>query len=162
MVTHAQLFFGRTCTTLFGLHRQPFFLGTPTPCLVTHTHTPFFVKHTPFLFRHTHTPFFWVTHTPFFGHTHTHLFFGYTHTLLLGYTHTLLGHTICWRIVTRMLSNCSKMFILGTNWKAWYSMVSEQTCTIDYEMDQGLWQTPESIDFIYSSYMWIQSILLCG
>ena len=24
---------------------------------------------------------------------------------------------ICWRIVTSMLSNCSKMFILGTNWK---------------------------------------------
>ena len=29
-------------------------------------------------------------------------------------------------------------------------------------MDQSLWQTPESIDFIYSSYMWIQTILLCG
>ena len=29
-------------------------------------------------------------------------------------------------------------------------------------MDQSLWQTPESIDFIYSSYMWIQTILSCG
>ena len=29
---------------------------------------------------------------------------------------------------------------------------SEQTCTIDHEMDQSMWQTPESIDFIYSSY----------
>ena len=26
-------------------------------------------------------------------------------------------------------------------------MVSEQACTIDHEMDQSLWQTPESIDF---------------
>ena len=69
---------------------------------------------------------------------------------------------ICWRIVTSMLWNGSIMFILGTNWKAWYSMVSEQTCTIHHKMDQNMWQTPESIDFIYSSYMWIQTILLCG
>ena len=32
---------------------------------------------------------------------------------------------ICWRIVTSMLSNCSEMLILGTNWKAWYSMVRD-------------------------------------
>ena len=32
---------------------------------------------------------------------------------------------ICWRTVTSMLSNCSEMLILGTNWKTWYSMVSE-------------------------------------
>ena len=67
---------------------------------------------------------------------------------------------ICWRIVTSMLSNCSEMFLLvGTNW---YSMVSEQICKIHHKMDQSLWQTPESIDFIYSSYMWILAILLCG
>ena len=54
---------------------------------------------------------------------------------------------ICWRIVKCMLSNCSEMLVLGTYWKTWYSMVSEQTCTIDYKMDQSLWQTPESIDF---------------
>ena len=41
-------------------------------------------------------------------------------------------------------------------------MVSEQTCTIDHKMDQGLWQTSESIDFLHSSYMCIQSILSCG
>ena len=29
-------------------------------------------------------------------------------------------------------------------------------------MDQDMWQTPESIDFIYSSHMWIQTILSCG
>ena len=29
-------------------------------------------------------------------------------------------------------------------------------------MDQGLWQTSESIDFIYSSYLWMQTILSCG
>ena len=32
---------------------------------------------------------------------------------------------ICWRIVTNMLSNWSKVLKLGTNWKTWYSMVSE-------------------------------------
>ena len=32
---------------------------------------------------------------------------------------------ICWRIVTSMLSNWSKVLKLGTNWKTWYSMVSE-------------------------------------
>ena len=69
---------------------------------------------------------------------------------------------ICVRIVRSVLSNCSEMFILGTYWKTWCSMVSEQTCTIDYKMDQSLWQTPESIDFIYSSYLWIQTILSCG
>ena len=29
-------------------------------------------------------------------------------------------------------------------------------------MDKILWQTPESIDFIYSSYVWIQTVLSCG
>ena len=66
------------------------------------------------------------------------------------------------RIVRSMLSNCSEMFILATNWTTWYSMVSEQTDTIDYEMDQSLWQTSESIDFIHSSLMRIQTILSCG
>ena len=69
---------------------------------------------------------------------------------------------ICWKICTSMLSNCSIMFLLGTNWKARYSMVNEQTCTIHHKMDQSMWQTPESIDFIYSSYMWIQTILSRG
>ena len=31
-----------------------------------------------------------------------------------------------------------KMLKLGKNWTTRYSMVSEQTCTIDYEMDQSL------------------------
>ena len=34
------------------------------------------------------------------------------------------------------------------------SMVSEQTCTIDYKMDQSMWQAPESIDILHSSHMW--------
>ena len=37
-----------------------------------------------------------------------------------------------------MLSNCSEMLILGTYWTTRYSMVSEQTDTIDHEMDQSL------------------------
>ena len=32
---------------------------------------------------------------------------------------------ICWRIVKSMLSNCSEMLILGTNWTTRYFMVSE-------------------------------------
>ena len=65
---------------------------------------------------------------------------------------------ICWK----KAQVCSQIFILGTYWTTWYSMVSEQTCTIHHKMDQGLWQTHESIDFIYSSYIWIQTILSCG
>ena len=37
-----------------------------------------------------------------------------------------------------------------------------QTCTIDNEMDQGLWQTIVSFDLLHSSYMWLQTVLLCG
>ena len=37
-----------------------------------------------------------------------------------------------------MLSNCSEMLILGTYWKTRYSVVSEQTCTINQKMDQKL------------------------
>ena len=43
-----------------------------------------------------------------------------------------------YKVCTSVLSNCSKMFIFGTNWKTRYSMVSEQTSTIDYKMDQCL------------------------
>ena len=66
------------------------------------------------------------------------------------------------RIVKSMLSNCSETLVLGTYWKARYLMVSEQVCTINCETDQSLWQTTESIDFLHSSYMRIQTILLCG
>ena len=38
---------------------------------------------------------------------------------------------ICWRIVKSLPSNWSKMLVLGTYWKTWYSLFSEQTCTID-------------------------------
>ena len=66
------------------------------------------------------------------------------------------------RIVKSMLSDCPKMLILGTYWKTWYSMVSEQTCTIDQKMDQSLWQTIISFDLLHSSRMWVQTILSCG
>ena len=45
------------------------------------------------------------------------------------------------------------MFVPGTNWKTWHSMVSEQTCTIDHKMDQSLWQTIISFDLLHSSYV---------
>ena len=38
---------------------------------------------------------------------------------------------VCSQIVVKML-------IIGTNWTTRYSMVSEQTCTINHKMDQGL------------------------
>ena len=36
------------------------------------------------------------------------------------------------RIVKSVLSNCSKMLVLGTFWKTRYFIVREQTCTINY------------------------------
>ena len=51
---------------------------------------------------------------------------------------------------------------LGTYWKTWYSMVSEQICTSVHKMDQSLWQTIISFDFLHSSCMWIQTVLSCG
>ena len=66
------------------------------------------------------------------------------------------------RIVLRTLSNCSGMLKLGTCWTTWYSMVGEQTCTIDHKMDQSVWQIIISIDRLHSSYMWIQTMLPSG
>ena len=60
-----------------------------------------------------------------------------------------------------MLSNCSEMLTLGTYWQTWYSMVSDQTCTIDHTMDQNLWQMIISFDLLHSSYMWFLTILSC-
>ena len=54
------------------------------------------------------------------------------------------------RIVPSMLSDCPAMLVLGTYWKTWYSMVSEQTCTIDHIMDQSLSQTTVSFDLLHS------------
>ena len=66
------------------------------------------------------------------------------------------------RTVKSVLSSCSEMLALGTYWKTWYSLVSEQTCTIDYKIDQGFWQTIESFGILFSPHMWIQTVLLCG
>ena len=69
---------------------------------------------------------------------------------------------IRWRIVKIMFSNCSEMLIFDTYWTIWYSLVREQACAIDLEMDQSLWQTIISFDLLQSSYMWIQTVLPCG
>ena len=68
---------------------------------------------------------------------------------------------ICWRIVRSMLT-FFKLLVFGTYWKTSYSMVGKQTCTIDYKMDQSMWQTIMSFDILHSWYMWIQTVLLCG
>ena len=60
---------------------------------------------------------------------------------------------ICKRIVKRFISNWLEMRELCENWKTRYSMFIEQTCTVDYKMDQNLWQTPESVDIFHSSHM---------
>ena len=62
------------------------------------------------------------------------------------------------RISKSMLSNCSEMLILGTYWKTWYSMVSEQTCTIDHKLDKIWWQTFSTVDLVHSSHKWIAAI----
>ena len=62
---------------------------------------------------------------------------------------------ICWRNVTCMLSNCSEMLTFGKNWTTWYFMVSKQARTIHQKMDQGLWETLESIDYKDSLNLWI-------
>ena len=62
------------------------------------------------------------------------------------------------------------MYALKLFWNAytWHELddlilyVSEQICTIVYKMDQSLWQTIMSFDLLHSSYMWIQTVLLCG
>ena len=69
---------------------------------------------------------------------------------------------IWWRIVKGLLTNCSEMLTLGTYWTTWFSMVSEQACTIGHKMDQSLWQTIRPFDLLHSSYMWLQTILLCA
>ena len=69
---------------------------------------------------------------------------------------------ICWRIVKYMLSNCSEMLYLALIGRPDILWSVNKFARFDYEMDQSLWQTPESIDFIHSSHMWIQTVLLCG
>ena len=65
-------------------------------------------------------------------------------------------------IICCLLTNCSDMFIFGTYWKAWYSMVCEQTCSCGNEMDKSLWQTFGTFDLFHSSHKWIQAILSRG
>ena len=60
---------------------------------------------------------------------------------------------ISWRIVTSMLSIVLKSFFLVRIGKTWYSLVSGQTCTIVYILEQSMWQTLESIDILQSSHV---------
>ena len=62
--------------------------------------------------------------------------------------------------------NCAlKLFWNACTWHVledWYSMVSEQTCTVDHKMDPSSWQTIISFDLLHSLYMWKQTVLQCG
>ena len=66
---------------------------------------------------------------------------------------------MCRRHVESIIPNCSEMIAFGTHWNTWYSLVSEQTCTIDYKMDRCLCQKIISFDLLQSSHMWIQTVL---
>ena len=63
---------------------------------------------------------------------------------------------------TSIFSNCSKMFILDTNWKTWYSVVSEQTCPTDHKINQSMWPAFGSFDLLHSTHEWIHLELSCG
>ena len=60
------------------------------------------------------------------------------------------------RIVKSMLSDCVEMLILGTCWKTWYSMVSEQNCTTDHKNGPKL----VTNDFLVWSLTYIIHVIL--
>ena len=68
--------------------------------------------------------------------------------------------------VGELSSTCSQIVLkclyLARIGRPVFFMVSKQARTIHNKMDQGLWQTLESIDFKNSSYEWIQTVLSCG
>ena len=68
---------------------------------------------------------------------------------------------ICRRSVESIISNCSEMFVFGTYWKTWCSMVSDQTCTVHLNMVWSMWQTIESFNILHPSYLWLQTVLSC-
>ena len=69
---------------------------------------------------------------------------------------------ISWGIVRSLLANCLKMFVLGTNWTTWHSVVGQQACDISHKMESGMWQTTSKADFLHSSHKRFPTILSCG
>ena len=65
-------------------------------------------------------------------------------------------------IIHSLLTNCSEMSIFGSFWESWHFLVCEQTCACNQQMDEILWHTIMSFDFLHSSYKWIQAIVFCG
>ena len=61
----------------------------------------------------------------------------------------------CKKVCSEIVLNCFFLARLADR----YSMVNEQTHTMHHNVDQSMWQTSESIDFIYSSHMWTQTTL---
>ena len=53
---------------------------------------------------------------------------------------------ICWRIVKSLVTNCSELLVFGPNWKTWYFVVCEQTCSCYNKMNKILWQTFGAFD----------------
>ena len=72
------------------------------------------------------------------------------------------GTWVSWRIVKSMVTDCLKMLVLGTKWKTWHSLVSEQTCSIGHQMDRSTWPTFSSFDITSSSHKWLPTIWSCG
>ena len=67
-----------------------------------------------------------------------------------------------WRLVQSVLSNCLKMLVLGQNWLTWYTLVRKQTCTSSHKMNESLWRTLSSFDFIHSPHQWLPTKMSCG
>ena len=62
------------------------------------------------------------------------------------------------KVCSQIVLKCLYLARIG---RTWYSMVSEQTCTIDHEIDQSFWQTTISFDLLHSLHKCIQTILSC-
>ena len=70
---------------------------------------------------------------------------------------------ICWRFVTSMLSSCSKMFILGKNWKTRYSMHGQWTNLHDQSQNGPKPVTNAWIDWYltFITHVNTNSIVMC-
>ena len=57
------------------------------------------------------------------------------------------------QVCSQIVLKCLNLARIGRLYILW----SEPICTINHKMDESLWQTPESIDFLHASYTWIQN-----
>ena len=63
------------------------------------------------------------------------------------------------KICSQMVLKCVYLVRIGRPDILWSV---NKLCTIDYKMDQNLWQTIVSFDLLHSSHKWLPTILSCG